>query len=119
MADTAGQKLRKAILATYELDVGELVLLDQVTEICDRLDQVNRAVGLLVELTTLGSAGQEVEHPMLRTQRDYSALLARLVEALRLPVPGAGEDESGESSTTLAARRAARARWDKREDKRG
>lgn len=113
MPESSGSKLRAAILATYELDSGEMVLLDQVTEICDRLDQVNGAVSALTSLTTSGSAGQEVEHPLLRTQRDYSALLARLVEALRLPMPGAGDDESGESKVTLQARRAARARWEK------
>ena len=113
MSDSAGERLRAAILETYDLDAGELVLLDQVVEVCDALERVNRQVAELEGLTATGSAGQEVEHPLLKAQRDYSALLARMVEALRLPAPGAGEEEEGESQVTRLARKAARARWEK------
>ena len=113
MADSPGERLRSAILDTYTLDAGEIVLLDQVVEVCDALERVNRDVAALDELTSTGSAGQEVEHPLLRAQRDYSALLARMVEALRLPAPGAAPDDEGESRVAVLARRAARARWEK------
>ncbi|MFP3881710.1 MAG: hypothetical protein ACLFWH_05265 [Actinomycetota bacterium] len=113
MADSPGERLRAAILETYTLDAGEMVLLDQVVEVCDALERVNRDVAALDVLTSTGSAGQEVEHPLLKAQRDYSALLARMVEALRLPAPGAAEDEEGESQITHLARKAARARWEK------
>ncbi len=113
VTESAGSKLRAAILATYELDAGETVLLDQVVEVADTLARINAQVAELPDLMSVGSTGQEVEHPLLRAQRSTSLALARLVEALKLPPPGAAEDESGESVVTLAARRAARARWEK------
>lgn len=111
--ESAGERLRAAILDVYELDAGEVVLLDQVASLCDALARVNDQVAGLEELTTVGSAGQTIEHPLLRAQRSYSVTLARLVEAMRLPAPGASPDEPGESAVTLAARRAANARWEK------
>ena len=113
VTDSAGGRLKAAIEATYELDAGEVVLLDQVVELCDALAKVNEAVAELEDLTTVGSAGQTIEHPLLRAQRSYSVTLAKLVEAMRLPPPGANPDEEGESAVTLQARRAARARWEK------
>lgn len=113
MPESSGSKLRAAILATYQLDAGELVLLDQAVQLCDALARVNDAVAQLEELTTTGSAGQVVEHPLLTAQRSYSTTLAKLVEAMRLPTPGAAEEDEGESKVTLQARRAARARWEK------
>ncbi len=35
MTDSAGARLRAAILETYQLDAGEMVLVDQVVEVCD------------------------------------------------------------------------------------
>lgn len=110
---SSGEKLRAKILAVYELDAGELVLLDQVVELCDALARVNSQVAQLESLTSEGSAGQVVEHPLLMAQRSHSTVLARLIEAMRLPAPGASDDTEGESRVTLQARRAARARWDK------
>lgn len=111
--ESAGARLKAAILAVYELDQGELTLLDQVVELCDTLARVNAEVAKLESLTSEGSAGQTIEHPMLVAQRSHSLALAKLVEALRLPPPSAGEEETGESRVTLQARRAARARWEK------
>ncbi len=113
VTDSAGKRLRSAVLAAYDLDAGEMVLLDQAVELADALDRVNAAVAALDDLTAEGSAGQTVEHPLLRTQRNYAMTLARVVEALRLPAPGSGDAEEGESPITLAARKAARARWEK------
>lgn len=119
MTESSGSRLKAAIQKTYELDAGETVLLDQAVELCDALARVNLQVAQLPELTTTGSAGQTVEHPLLVAQRSYSLTLARLVEAMKLPVPGAVDDEAGESRVTLQARRAARARWDKERGKHG
>lgn len=112
-SESAGERLKAAILAVYQLDSGELVLLDQVVALCDVLVRVNEQVAALEDLTAVGSAGQTIEHPLLRAQRSYSVTLAKLVEAMRLPAPGASPDEEGESAVTLAARRAANARWAK------
>lgn len=113
MSESAGDRLRAAITATYSLDAGELVLLDQAVELADTLERINSEVRALDELEAEGSTGQIVEHPLLRAQRSYSTTLARLVEALRLPPPGADDDTEGENPITLAARKAARARWEK------
>lgn len=116
MAQTAGARLRASVLGIYELDAGELILLDQAVALCDTLDRVNVQVEALKNLTDVGSAGQIIEHPLLRAQRSYSLALAKLVDALRLPAPGAGADEEGESKITRDARRAARARWNKEKE---
>ena len=107
--ESAGERLRRDVLAAYELNAAELLLLDRAAAIADTLARIDAAVAA-ANLTTTGSTGQRVAEPLLREQREHAARLASLLEAIRLP----GRDEAaGRSATSLAAQRAAHARWAK------
>jgi hypothetical protein len=105
---TPGESLRTAILAVYELNPAELLLLDQAAALADALARLNGEVAAEQALTGKGSRGQSVASPLLAAQRQHAEVLARLLEALQLPTPG--EDE-GHPSASQRARRAATVRW--------
>jgi hypothetical protein len=105
---TPGERLRTAILATYELNPAELLLLDQAGAVADALARLNAEVAAEQEFTGKGSKGQPVASPLLAAQRGHSEALARLPEAIALPA--SGEDE-GHPSASQRARRAATVRW--------
>lgn len=104
-----GAALKRSILATYELDPAELLLLDQAGELLDQLARINAELAGQ-PLTTAGSRDQVREHPLLESQRRHSEALARVLDALHLPMDGETE---GETLTTKRARKAAQARWDR------
>jgi hypothetical protein len=102
---SAGERLRVAITAKYELRADELVILDQA---CAVLDVIGRLDAELVDapLVVAGSVGQLREHPLLSESRQSRAALARLLGQLGLPDEGAGS-----SSRSNAGRQLARRRW--------
>lgn len=105
--ESAGSRMKREILALYELSPVELLLLDRAVAIADTLARIDREVAG-ASLITAGSTGQRVAEPLLREQREHAARLTSIIEALRLP----GRDETeGRSATVLAAQRAAQARW--------
>jgi hypothetical protein len=107
--ETAGSRLKREILAAYNLNPAELLLLDRaavLADVCERLDaEVART-----PLTTAGSVGQEVANPLLLQQRKHHERLQRLLDAIRLPAEG---EAMGASATSKAAQRAAQERWRK------
>jgi hypothetical protein len=106
-AETPGTRLRKAILGQYELNPAELLLLDRAAAIADALERIDAEVAA-ADLVTRGSMGQRVAEPLLREQREHAARLTSLLESIALP----GRDEvAGRSATSMAAQRAAQARW--------
>jgi hypothetical protein len=104
---TAGEAFRAEVTARWELTAPELLILDGTCAAVDRIDALEALVdrdGLMVP----GSAGQLVMHPAVGEVRKHRALVARLVNQLRLP------DEEGRpvaSMTHGRAQRAAQARW--------
>ena len=106
-SQTPGERLKEAILADFELNAGELALLDRAAALTDELQRIEAEMATR-PLVTAGSRGQEVADPLLREHRQHSEVLQRVLEAIGLPV--AGEDE-GESGITQRARRAAQIRW--------
>lgn len=109
-ADAFEAKVR----ADYELDADSEVLL---TTILDTMDVIHR---LSVEQENLpfiakGSMGQSVIAPLVAEMRQQRALLAQLLKALGLPET-AEEDDADivPLDRSERARKAARARWDKR-----
>jgi hypothetical protein len=107
--ETAGERLKREVLAAYELSPAERLLLDRaavLADVCARLDEQVAAS----PLTVPGSMGQEVANPLLLQQRKHHERLQRLLEAVRLP---AKDEISGASATSRAAQRAAQARWAK------
>ena len=105
--ESAGDRLRREILAAYELTPAELILLDQAVAVADVLERLNAQVAT-EGLTAFGSTRQTVASPLLAAQREHAKTLAALLGAIA--VPAAGEDE-GVSSTSKAAQRAAHVRW--------
>jgi len=108
-SQSPGNRLRESILADFELNAGELVLLDRAAAITDELERIEQE---LVErpLVVSGSRGQDAADPLLREHRQHAEILQRLIEAIGLPLAGFDEGETG---TTQRARRAAQARWNR------
>jgi|SRR5829696_5144487 len=88
---TAGAKLWRAVLAAYELEEHELLLLREMVRTVDALDLLEARVA--ADGVLLGSSQGERAHPALVEARQQRIALARLQAALRLP---AGEEESGD-----------------------
>jgi hypothetical protein len=108
--DRRGRSLWKSVAATFDLSEGELALL---LEACRCLDDVEALQGELVgaPMTTVGSRGQEVVHPLRAELRSERLLLAKLLGQLDVPMP---DDTSGAwdgLSASARARKAASARW--------
>jgi hypothetical protein len=100
-----GRRLWAAVVERYVLTAAELSVL---VEACRTSDELERAVRVLPELTTLGSTGQLKPHPLLEEVRRHRTLLERLTTALALP----DEDQDvGQRGPSRHAQRAARARW--------
>jgi hypothetical protein len=113
-AESAGSRLKREILAKYQLDPAEGFLLDRAAAMADALERIEGEVAA-VSLTTSGSTGQRVAEPLLMAQREHAGQLAALLAACQLP----GRDElTGASATSKAAQRAAHVRW-AREKQRG
>src|SRR2546426_911772 len=78
----AGKRLRRSVLANYDLDEHELTLLVQavhVADLCDELEAVVRRDGPLVE-------HDKRAHPAAVEARQQRIVLARLIVALRVPI---------------------------------
>lgn len=102
-----GAALKRSILERYELSAAEVATLDQAAGLLDQLERINDELARQ-PVVTAGSRGQIVGNPLLDEQRRHSDTLARLLDALHLPIDG---EEEGETLTTKRARRAAQARW--------
>jgi len=90
-----------------------LELLGEACRTLDELDALRRAVekdGAIVA----GSVGQPPPHPALTEARGLRAELRRLLDALGIPAPSASAAEGVTSLAARRARRAARARWERR-----
>ncbi len=105
--DSAGDRLRKAILAEFELTDPELELLAKAASVADLLDRVEGELAG-APLVEAGSRGQPVASPLIRSQIELGGHLVRLLEALALPL---GDEDNEESRTTQQARKAAMVRW--------
>lgn len=111
----AGRSLFRAIAgglpAAWEFDERELELLGLAAHQADQLATLEKAIadrGTFI----LGSAGQPVLNPAIAEARMARVTVSRLLGALQLPD---GEEEQPRSAAGQRARRAARARWDRRE----
>jgi hypothetical protein len=103
--ETDGARLKREILAVYELDPHETALLEQACGIADELERIAAALAE-APLTITGNAGHEVAHPLFRTRTELTGRMQQLLEGLQFP----GREKLTASS---AAQRAARARWRK------
>ncbi|HEY9247672.1 MAG TPA: hypothetical protein VIO38_00995 [Rariglobus sp.] len=105
--DAPGQALWRAVNGKYELRTDELVVLEKACRASDRIARMESVLG--EDVTTLGSMGQTVVHPLIGEIRQHEAQVASLLRSLKLP------DESGEvvdaSARSTQARAAAQSRW--------
>jgi hypothetical protein len=110
-----GRRLWRRIAALYDLDANDAELL---TEACRVIDNCERLDAALRDqpLTTKGSRGQVVAHPLRADLRSERTLAAKLLAQLALPDDEEENPVTDWSKLTSSqrARRAARARWDKR-----
>lgn len=80
---SSGRRLWRSVVADYELDCHEELLLLEACRCVDRLDALAGQVTGSV-LTTNGR-GEPVAHPAVVEARQQSLTLARLLASLRLP----------------------------------
>ncbi len=89
----AGRKLWREVMAVYELEQHELLLLREACRVSDRLDELAALVerdGAVVD-----SPQGERAHPALVESRQQQITLARVLAALRLPAGEEGDQASG------------------------
>jgi hypothetical protein len=71
----------------YELNPAETAVLAEICHITDEIAALESALGALRSLTTKGSRGQVVPHPLLGELRQHRETMRRLVRQLGLPDP--------------------------------
>lgn len=80
-----GRRLWRAILADYELEQHELLVLTEACRVADRLDRLaTEAEG--APLTVENARGDVVANPLLCEARQQEIVFTRLIASLRLPV---------------------------------
>ena len=102
----AGRAFWRQVVAEFELNPAELVLLGEACRTLDTLAAVAAAMDG-VPLTTTGSTGQTVAHPLLAVARAQRRVLDQLCRGLALPLP----DERGGRRRSPSAREAALTTW--------
>ncbi len=95
----AGARLWRAVLAEYELEEHELLLLREVVRTVDVLDHL--AARVAEDGAVVSSSQGDRAHPALVEARQQRITLARLLAALRLP---AGEESEQRSDRRLQRR---------------
>lgn len=115
----SGRALWRAILADLpkledreaELDARELALLEQACNVRDRI----AALATVIKrdgVTSKGSTGQKVVHPAIAEERQQRVVLRQLLGAIGINPPAY---TATESPRTVQARRAAQARYARRD----
>jgi len=86
---TAGRKLWRATTDNFDLRQDEL---ETLRAACGEADLITRIEGELdgLALTTEGSQGQTVIHPLVQEVRQHRAAMAALFRSLKLPDDNAG-----------------------------
>lgn len=102
----ASAKLWRQVTTDYELRADELVTLEKACRASDRIIAMESELGDTV--TTTGSMGQVVVHPLIAEIRAHEAQVASLLAKLKLPDSGG---QGVEQSRSTQARSAAQSRW--------
>jgi hypothetical protein len=109
----AGKRLWTAVAEPYVLTPAELAMLEEACFTKDEIGRLEKAVRALPDLVATGSMGQAKVHPLLNELRLHRALLAKLTEQLNLPDV---DQKVGLRAGSRHAKKAAVARWNRRED---
>ncbi len=115
--DGRGARLWRALLRQFDFSAVELTMLHELARSVDRVDEVRATIAADGPVVP-GSRGQSTAHPLLAIELSHRATIGKLASMLDLPDgvtarPGDGTDHIT-SLTSARARRAARARWDRR-----
>jgi hypothetical protein len=108
-----GKALWQSVIADFDLSEGEGALLLEGCRCLDDIEALQRAVAD-APMTTIGSRGQDVVHPLRAELRSERLLLAKLLSQLDVPLPDVGPGKWDGLSASSRARKASRARWDNR-----
>ncbi len=106
----AGKRLWRSVLDEYELRVDEAAVLESACRTADYIVRLDEAL-VDADLISRGSMGQDREHPLLAEARQQRALLARLLQQLKLADLEERAGAPGIGNNSVKARAAARARW--------
>lgn len=98
----AGEALWSKVTGKYTLRADELVTLESACHAADRIVLMRDELGSSV--TTTGSMGQTVVHPLIPEIRAHEAQISTLLAKLKLPDEQGGEQVSQQ-------RQAAQSRW--------
>lgn len=102
----SGSVLWERVAAKYEFRPDEVRVLEDAARTADRISAMEAELGSAV--TSVGSLGQVVVHPLIPEIRQQRAALASFMRQLNLP----DEDSAaGESPRSVQARKAAQSRW--------
>jgi hypothetical protein len=96
----------REITETYDLRADELRVLEDACREVDLIERLEEAMKD-APLTSSGSMGQLVAHPLVQELRQHRSTLKALLGSLKLPDDPGGKAESRSAS----ARDAANARW--------
>ncbi|HVX20894.1 MAG TPA: hypothetical protein VHB02_06085 [Acidimicrobiales bacterium] len=112
----AGKALWTAITEKYEFRPDELAILEDA---CRMADLIAAMEGAWADdgspMTSEGSQGQLVVHPLIAELRQYRNARARLLKQLALPDDvGAASGNGNTNARSAQARDAANARWARR-----
>lgn len=103
---TAGQKVWDDITAVYSLRADELTTLEDVCQLSDMIAALSKAwLDEGQPLTTAGSMGQQVTHPLISEIRTHRMARNALWRQLKLPDAGEGAVAPNQQ------RAAAQSRW--------
>ncbi len=110
---TRGRRLWRAVTDVYELSIAELEVLTLAARCLDRIEGIETT--LRAEPATVeGSKGQPRAHPLASELRSEVILAAKLLAQLGLPSDAGDGSEWDGLTASARARKASRARWDKR-----
>lgn len=103
---TTGSAVWRAVTEKYDLRADELLTLEDACATTDMIDSLSKAWSELGRpLTTKGSMGQEVIHPLIGEIRTQRAARNALWKQLKLP------DDAGGDGETNQNRSAGQSRW--------
>ena len=107
--DATGKSLWGDITSVYDLRADELATLEDACALSDMISALEKAwIEDGKPLTTKGSMGQQVTHPLISEIRTHRMARVSLLKSLKLPDEN-GAGDTGDRSTQ--ARAAANARW--------
>jgi hypothetical protein len=111
----AGKALQRAVQAGipdgWELDEREVEMLDLAARQADDLERLETAISEAGAMVA-GSTGQPVVNPAIPEARQARIAISRLLGALQLP----DAEDSPRSAASERARKAARVRWERKDD---